>query len=200
VHISIFSGSGNLKGLLIDNPEGYKSPHAITVGNASLELKPGSLLGKKLIVHSINVQAPEIYVEGGLTGINLKKIQSNLEQTTAGSEPGKKEEEEKEGRRMQVDDFVISGAKVHGEITGVGARSVTIPDIHLTGLGTNPEGITAAELSKKVLAEIADKAIAATAAGVSDLGKGALEKSLGGDTNSAAEKVTKGIGDLLKKK
>src|SRR6266850_5952006 len=50
VHLSLLSGSGNLKGLLVGNPEGYKSPKAITVSNASLTLKPGSLLGKKLII------------------------------------------------------------------------------------------------------------------------------------------------------
>src|SRR5581483_12024276 len=113
VHISPLSGSGNLKGLLIGNPEGYKSPHAITVSNASLALKPASLLGDKLIIHSINLQAPDINLEIGLGGNNLSKILDNLNQTTAGSSPNEKEKEKKEGRKMQVDDFLISGAKVH---------------------------------------------------------------------------------------
>src|SRR5204863_8931659 len=124
--------------------------------------------------NSINVQAPEVFLEMGAGGINLKKIQANLDETTAGTEPNKKEEEKKEGRRMQVDDFLISGAKVHGSVTGVAGASVTIPDIHLTGLGTNPEGITAAELSKKVLAELTDKAIAAAGGGL-DQFKGAVD-------------------------
>jgi len=201
VHISPLSGSGNLKGLLIGNPEGYKSPHAITVSNASLALKPASLLGDKLIIHSINLQAPDINLEIGLGGNNLSKILDNLNQTTAGSSPNEKEKEKKEGRKMQVDDFLISGAKVHGGLTGVGGAAVTIPDIHLTGLGAGPEGITAAELAKRVLSEIRDKAIAAAGSGLNDLGKGAVDlKNFGGDTNNSTGKALKGLQDVFKKK
>ena len=34
VHISLLSGSGKINGLVIGNQEGYKAPHAISVGTA----------------------------------------------------------------------------------------------------------------------------------------------------------------------
>src|SRR5436190_24307703 len=58
--LSLWSGSGNLKGLIVGNPEGYKTAHAIAVSNATLTLKPASVFGKKLVITSINVQSPEI--------------------------------------------------------------------------------------------------------------------------------------------
>src|SRR3970040_1891103 len=63
VSLSIFSGGGSIKGLVVGNPEGYKTPHAISVGKASLSLKPGSLLSDKIVVNSIRVEAPEIIYE-----------------------------------------------------------------------------------------------------------------------------------------
>src|ERR1035438_6091226 len=44
VSLSILSGSGQIGGLTVGNPEGFKTPQAISVGSASLALQPGSLL------------------------------------------------------------------------------------------------------------------------------------------------------------
>src|SRR6476646_7889774 len=59
VSLSILSGSGKLKGLVVGNPEGFKTPSAIQVGNASLALQPGSIFSDKVIIKTINVEAPE---------------------------------------------------------------------------------------------------------------------------------------------
>ena len=60
VSLSLLSGSGKIKGLVVGNPEGFKTPSAIQVGKASLALQPGSVFGDKVIIKSILVQAPEI--------------------------------------------------------------------------------------------------------------------------------------------
>ena len=62
--------------------------------------------------------------------------------------------EKKASKNCEVDDFLISGAKVTARITGLGGEpfSVVIPDIHFTNLGTGPDGITtAADLTQKDL-------------------------------------------------
>src|SRR3954469_7544093 len=48
VHLSLLSGSGKLKGLIVGNPDPYKTPHAISLGTATLEPKPGSLFSDKV--------------------------------------------------------------------------------------------------------------------------------------------------------
>src|SRR5215469_15189147 len=47
VHISLLSGSGKITGLVVGNPDGFKTPHAISIVKAALALKPGSLLADK---------------------------------------------------------------------------------------------------------------------------------------------------------
>src|ERR1035437_10029823 len=49
VSLSLLSGAGTIKGLLVGNPEGFKTPSAIRVGEATLALKPGSLLSDKIV-------------------------------------------------------------------------------------------------------------------------------------------------------
>src|SRR5262245_19124981 len=63
VNIVLLSGSGKIKGLVVGNPEGFKTPQAISVGAASLALQPASLLVDKIVVESINLQAPVITFE-----------------------------------------------------------------------------------------------------------------------------------------
>jgi hypothetical protein len=77
-----------------------------------------------------------------------------------------------------------------------------LPDIHLQGLGTGPEGITAAELTQRVLEVIEKEAGQASSGTLADMGKGALymAKDLGKGDSNAVQKVTRGLGDLLKKK
>lgn len=208
VHISLLSGSGKIKGLVIGNPEPYKTSNSISVGTAALDLKPGSLLADKLVIKSINVEAPEITFEGGFSGNNLKKILANLNESTAG--PGgtnvpnaTPKEQKKANKKLEVDEFKITGAKLHANITDLGGKTMTLglPTITLTDLGTGPEGITAAELSKRVISEIEKESLKAVSSSATDLGKAAENLTKGLGTNSGSlTNMTKGIGNLFKKK
>jgi len=209
VSLSLLSGSGKIKGLVVGNPDPYKTPHSISVGTAALSVKIGSLLSDKLVIRSINVEAPEITFEGGLSGNNLSKILANLNEATSG--PGgtnvanaTPKEQKKANKKLEVDDFTITGAKLTANITDLGGKSLTIPlpTIQLSNLGTGPEGITVTELTKKIIAEIEKVSVKAVAANAGDIGKAAenLTKGLGKNTGGAVSNVTQGIGNLFKKK
>jgi uncharacterized protein involved in outer membrane biogenesis len=203
VSISILSGSGKIGGLVIGNPEGFKTPHAISVDSASLALSPGSLLSDKIVIKSIKVEAPDITFEGGLGGNNLSKLLANVEEAAAGEKTGAaKPAGEKPGKKLQVDDFLITGAKLHvslSELMGGSSVPVPLPEIHLTGLGEGPEGITAAELTKRVLVEVEKNAAKAAADAATNLGKDAAKDATKA-AGDAAGKAGKSIGDLFKKK
>ncbi len=208
VHISLLSGAGKVTGLVIGNPEGYKTPHAISVGTAALSLKPMSLLGDKIIIQSINVEAPEITIEGDLSKDNLKQILANLNETTSTTSSGSNtvagatpKEEKKANKKLEVDDFQITNAKLTVSISGMGEKSFTLDPIHFTNLGTGPDGITVAELTKKVIAEIESQAEKSLVSNLGDLTKGAanLTKGLGKDAGGSVTNLTKGLGGFFKK-
>ena len=202
-HISPFSGSGELKGLVVGNPPEYKTPEAIKVGEVGVSVVPKSVIGDKVIVRSVKVVSPEITFEGSLSGNNLTKILENVQGTEAKPQPQTKEETKAKTRKLQVDDFLISGGKVHVSATLLGGKSATVPlpEIHLSNLGQGPEGITPAELVSKVLKEVTDATLKAVSAAIGNVGKEMTEgvKNLGTGTVDQVGKSVKGIGDLFKK-
>jgi len=205
VSLSLLSGAGSFKGLVVGNPPGYKSPSAIEVGSASLGVEPRSILSQKIIVTSVNVQEPQITFETDVLSSNLKKILNNLDESSgeSGKEPAPSAEKAgKPAKKFEVDDLLIKGGKVHVIANVLGnsqSATVPLPEIHLQNLGKDSDGITAAELSKQILKVVLQKAAEQAAPVVLDMSKGGqyLSRELG--TNSA-EKITKGLGDLLKKK
>lgn len=203
VGLSLLSGSGKVNGLVVGNPEGYKTPNAINIGHASLAISPGSLLSDKVVVKSIRVDAAEVTFEGGLSGNNLSKILDNVNAATGGDMPASDTPAgSKPGKKLQVDDFLMTGARVKVSLTGMGGQSVTVPlpDIHLTGLGQSSDGITSAELTKVVLKEVITGATKVAASDkVKELTKGvtdAASKAAG----DVVDKTTKSVTDLFKKK
>jgi hypothetical protein len=203
VHLSILSGSGKIKGLLVGNPSGFKTPSAIQVGSASLSLRPGSVLSDKVVIKSIRLEQPEITFETGIKGNNLRQLLANVDSATGGADQSNPKAASKTQRKLEVDDFVISGAKVHVSVTALGGQSATlpIPEIHLTGLGQGPDGITAAELTKLVLQEVEKNATQVATTAITDLGKNAsnFTKGLSPAATGTVEKITKGLGGLFKK-
>ena len=192
------------------NPAGFKSPFAIDIGEATLALKPSSLLSDKIVIKTIDVQAPQITFETDLKHNNLSMILANVQETTGGEQtaPAKQQQpsqpkEAKPARKLEVDDFVINGGKIHVAVSGVvqGSATVPLPPIHLQNLGTGPGGITPAELTQRVLAAIESSAAQAASGAVADIGKGAVyvTKDVGNVGSNTLQKVTKGIGGFFKK-
>jgi len=203
--LSLLSGSGRLKGLFVGNPEGFKTASAIKVGAVSLGVAPRSVFSDKVHVKEVRVEAPEITFEGGLKGNNLSRLLDNVQAATGGSEKtGAASQSKAASKKLQVDDFVISGGKINLSVDAgpLGAKSATVslPEIHLTELGQDANGITAAELTQRVLKEILQKAIPAAEKAVVDLGATGVVKDAGKAATERVEKATKGIGDLFKKK
>ena len=202
VSLSLLSGAGSIKGLMVGNPEGYKSTSSIEVGTGSLALKPASLLSDKMIIQSIILESPMVTYETDLRGNNLSKILANLEGPTE-KEPAKPAEA-KPSKKYEVDDFLLRGAKLHVMINVLGGQSatVTLPEIRLKDMGKGSEGVTAAEISKQVLQKLLDESIKKAEGVVMDLSKGAtyLTPELRQTATNSVEKVTKGLGDFLKKK
>jgi hypothetical protein len=203
VDLSLLTGTASVKGLVVGNPPGYTSPESIRVGKVSVGVSPLSVLSDKIIVHSVEMVGPEITFEGNpLSKNNLGDIMDSVNQVAknggpaAASTNATTQPAGKPGKKLEVDDFLITGAKVHAKLTGVLNQelTLTLPTIHFSGLGTGPEGITATELTQRVLSEITSATVKALASNVSNLGSGA-----GKAATENLDKLKKGLGGLLGK-
>ena len=204
--LSLLSGSGKLKGLFVGNPEGFKTRSAIQVGSVSLAVAPRSVFSDKIHVTQVNVQAPEITFEGGLNGNNLSKLLDNVQASTGGADKGAPAKDTTSSKKLQVDELLISAGKINLSVDAgvLGSKSATVPlpEIHLTGLGSGPDGITAGDLTTKILKEILQAAIPAAEKAVVDLGKSATDavKDLSKNPAGAVDKATRSVTDIFKKK
>jgi uncharacterized protein involved in outer membrane biogenesis len=173
----LFDGRAQLKGLLVGNPQGYKTDFAIKVGDISVKVKPLSVFSDKVVLTSITIKSPEITIEGGLKNNNLSKIQKNLnasgDQSENHASTSGPSSDKKAPRKLQVDELIITGAKLHVNNPLLGGKTLTVsvPDIHLTNLGASSDGITPAELARDVMNELMNKVVPATMAVVNQFGK-----------------------------
>ncbi len=203
--ISPFSGSGRLMKLFVGNPEGYKTPSAIEIGDIKVGVQIGSLTSDTLVVNEVSVKDAVITLEGTLSGNNLTKILDNVNGGATSAPKPKGEPAQpgtsKSSKKFIVKDLLIEGAKVNLNLSvavlGNQSLTVPVPTIHLQNIGVAEGGVTAEQLVQQVMKPLmasvtsaATDAVANMAGKVGDLGKNGA-KSLG---NAA-----KGVTDLFKK-
>jgi uncharacterized protein involved in outer membrane biogenesis len=204
--VSIFNGNGELKGFEVGNPEGFKTPNAIKVGSVAVSVVPKSVFGDKVIIRSIRVVGPQITYETDLKGNNLSKILENVQSVAGkGNQPA---DTGKKPKKLQVDEFVITGGKISMAATMLGGNAATLPlpEIRLSNLGQGADGITAAELTEKAMSAVVSGALKAVAEGGVALAKEGAKAATKAATDSVKGVGTEGtkalqkVGDIFNKK
>ncbi len=189
-----------LTGFELGNPPGCKTPSAMDVGDVTVKFKPGTFFSDKMVIESIKVKSPVITLEGGLTDNNLRKIENNLNEYIGSSStapnsaapPGSPAAPKKKApeKRLEVDDLVITGAKLQYRSTLSGDRTLALalPDIHLTDLGSGGQGISPVEVGQRMIHALLSESALAVANNAKQLGKDAVAE---GKTavKSATQKV-----------
>jgi uncharacterized protein involved in outer membrane biogenesis len=197
-NLSPFSGKAQLTGLFVGNPQGWKTDSAIKVGDIQVALDVRSALSDVVVIDAIQIEGPEITYEGGLGGSNIGKILENIEAFAGGSADKSAEASSSSSKRFRVKDIQIRGAKVHLSTAGLGGKAMTVPlaELRLQNIGTDGEGVTAAQLSRDILKPLLASVTKAAAESATNIG-GQLK-----DATKATEqldKATKGIKDIFKK-
>ena len=197
VDISIFSGKGELSGIVIGNPSGFKSPSAFSLNKVRVALDVGSVFSDKIIIDEIYIDAPEVTYETGGKGTNIKTIVNNINSFSGTSDsPAAKEpaaKAEGEGTKIQINNLIVKNGKVNLSVTALGGQGVSkpLPDIHLKDIGKDGGGATMADAFKKIFAAV-NKNVGTAVAG--------SLKDVTGDVQKAAEgEVEKAVGGALDK-
>ena len=182
--ISLMSGEGSLKGLVIGNPKGFDTEYAFSLGEISFNLATQSLGGDTIVVDSLRVMAPKIIMESGRGGNNLDKIQRNIE-SYLGSSDSANAPQSSAGKKIIIRDLIISGAVLEYGLLGSSTIELPLPDIHLTNIGEQGQGVSIAEASAEIIAEIANRAsrLALKSGAVKDVG-GKLEDHIKSRTDN----------------
>ena len=200
--VYLLLGDVKLKGLVIGNPEGFKTPSLMELDKLVIDLDMGSLFTDTIVIKQIHVDGPQISYERGLKTSNLGALQDNL----ASEEPKVKEEpEEKEvtqkkkapAKKVVIEDFLFENGKVNVSVAIAGGKQITVPlaPIHLQNIGKNSGGASITEIINEVLGAVM-KSVGDAVAASGDLAGDAL-KGASGMATDAALGATDMAGDAV---
>jgi hypothetical protein len=217
VSISPTSGSGALKGLVVGNPQGFKTPQAFRLGEISLKLDTGSITGDTILIKEIVIAAPEVTYELAGASDNIRTLRDNADRyaksmgaggtsgtsSTGGTAPKPAETKDEGGKKLIIENLYVRSGKVNVAATVVGGKSIgaNLPDIHLKDIGKAKGGATPAEVVDQVLGAITQNVqTAVRGIGLDQLkdavGPGAdqLKRSLEGGTRDAPSGIQRMLG------
>jgi uncharacterized protein involved in outer membrane biogenesis len=219
--MQLMKGKVAIKGLIIGNPEGFKTDYLFSLGSIDVDLDMRSLLSDTIHIRSIIIEAPKITYERGLTSSNIGTLTDSLEGDTPKKEKkDAKPKREAGGKTVIIDELRISGARVNisTKIMGGMGTAIPLPSLTLTDIGKKSNGATVSEVIGQVLPavtkaviSVVTSAVALTgegmgqaagiaiglAAGATNVGTDAAKQAVGGATDlatDAAAGTAKAIG------
>ena len=211
--VSLTSGDGTLKGLVVGNPKGFKTPSAIELGQIHVKIDTSTVTSGTVVVKEILIEGPRLTYElGAGGGSNIGVIQDNVAAMGGGSggggskgtgggkpsgEPKAKEPKEDGGTKVIIEDLVVRGGHVAVSASFLSGKDLgaPLPDIHLRDIGKAEGGVTSSELAKRILDALTHGALDA----VKGLNLDSLEKAAGGALGGAIKSATDILGGKKKK-
>jgi hypothetical protein len=189
--ISPLTGSGVLSGLVIGNPKGWSENNICSLGKISVAVAPFSLLGDRIVVNEVVIDAPEFNYETKIIASNVGDLLKNIEAATGGGKDSTGTQPATKGGKpikFEVKKFSLTNGRVRLGLGGTGA-TLPMPPISLTDLGTKEGGITPDQLVLAVMKNVTGSIVSATASAVGDIGK---------TTGATAAEGVKKAGEAIK--
>ncbi|MBW2568928.1 MAG: AsmA family protein [Deltaproteobacteria bacterium] len=194
VDISLLSAEAELKDFLLGNPDGFKSPQAMSVNSIHLNVDEKSLIKNTIIIDKIEVVAPEITYEKIRGTDNFQSIMNNVKKTIGAdnttAQPAEKGEKA-EGKKILIKNFILRNGKVNLIMSVLGEKTLSadLPDIHLRNVGQ--DGASPAEAFKEIFAAVY---AGITSPAVTDVLNKELKK-LTADAQAMTQEAKKQLGD-----
>jgi hypothetical protein len=194
VDLSIMGGRLALYNLVVKNPEGYEHRELLELKSGSVKVDVRSLMSDTVKINQITLDGAEVVLE-------QKGLRNNIQDVVKAIPKGPEDEAAAEGKKLHIDELVISNTTVKVKLLPVPGRMDTIPlklaTIRMTNLGSDNK-LNTAGLIGKILSAIA-RGIAEQGAGIlpDDMIKG-LSGGLG-ETLQAGMEIIKERTDVMKK-
>jgi hypothetical protein len=195
--IGLFSGTCDLSGLNIANPEGFETPHFMDLGSGAVALDIQSLNSDTVEIPKFELTGLDLNLEKGSGGANYEKILENL---STGEE---KPEEKEPGKKFVIREIVIKDVKVTAKMAGV-TVPMKIDEMRMENVGSEGEGVDLPKLIGLIVAGVL-KGVAEEGAGVlpEGISKGLADgleglKGLGEHGAAAAKLIEDAGGDATK--
>jgi hypothetical protein len=165
VQLRSVNGIGVVRGLVVGNPPGFHTPHALKVAVIEVEVDVRTLTDPVILVKRIVIDAPDVNYEKDDTLTNFDAIQQNIARSLASGSPGEKGVTGTPPRKLIVEELVIRGAQARATAPALLGKTVsaTLPDVRLRQLGRAEGGLTPGQLGQVVARAISQRLVASLA-------------------------------------
>jgi hypothetical protein len=153
VKIAPADGKGTISDLVIGNPAGFNTSHALKVGLIDVEVDLASMAKDVILSRRIAVHGPDVIYEKGDAMTNFDAIQKNIAGYLGPADKNRS------GKKLIVEELTIRDAKARASAAFLNGRSVSVPlpDITLKNVGKAKGGITPGELGQEVAGAVKAK-------------------------------------------
>lgn len=146
VHLDAANGRGELRGLRVGNPAGFKTPYSLQADRIELELDVGTLASNVVVIRNITVIAPDVIYEKGEQRTNFDALQAHIAKAVGQSASAGA------GKKLIVEELVVRNTRAQASAAFMGGKtvSVTLPDLLLRDLGKAEGGLSPAQLGQRI--------------------------------------------------
>ncbi len=163
VELSLFSGSGSIKGLVVANPTGFKEPYLFKLGKVDIAVSIPSLLSHTIVVKNISITQPNIMFETNANTSNIQTVLRHIEQST-GSKTGHQtvtkqpethptSQSASPSKNIIIKHFALTKPVVKGNLGGLATVDMQIPDVVLNDVGKQ-QGIPVQKATQQIIAAL----------------------------------------------
>jgi uncharacterized protein involved in outer membrane biogenesis len=153
VDISLKSGRGTIRGLRVDNPEGFSSHDALELGEVTLDIDVASLNKDPIVIEEIRVMAPAVRAElDEKARSNIGVIKDHAEGYQAGAAQPKTDKRDSGfEKHFVIRKVTFEEGKIAADATAVGQgeKDIDLPAVRLTDVGGS-RGATPAAIGKTI--------------------------------------------------
>lgn len=157
VRISPTTGEGTIRGVTVANPDGFPSGDALTLGEITLALDVGTLMGSPIVVKRVVIAAPAVYAVMGADGrTNLDVLRRNAERYTASpaSQPvdSPTSSQSDDELLLRIEHFSFSDGSVSAVVKPEDGTTIAapLPELDLRSLG-GASGATPDEIGRTIV-------------------------------------------------
>jgi hypothetical protein len=128
-----------MSGLDVANPEGFSSPHFLTLGNGGVAVSLGTLNSKTVELPELNLTDIDVNLQKSGGKANYKVILDNLKRLESGGKPKQPKAGSGGGKDFVIKKVEIRNITAHVDLLPIGGEAskvdVTVPEIVLTDVG-----------------------------------------------------------------
>ncbi len=148
--VGILTGSFSMDGLTVSNPEGFETPHFLTLDEGGINVSLGSLRKETVEVETLRLADIDIHLERADGSSNYGTIMENLKRFESGDAPADDAPSE-DGKKFVIRSVEITNVRAHAKLGALPTVDLVVPEVKLSDVGSAGEPVTMPELASIIM-------------------------------------------------